>query len=81
MKGVIEFANRRAGHYALRTEDGQFTIFQMLSEGTGLNRNEELSGDLQTPGVQIFGTAAHGQVSVFVERTHCARAVAEAWAE
>ena len=79
MNGVIAFSNRTTGRYALRADDGRFTIFQMLSERVGLNIGETVSGDLESIGIQTLASGEHGEINVFVERTHCLSAFASAW--
>ena len=79
MKGVIEFANRKTGRYAVRTDAGRFTIFQVLSAGAALSVDETVSGELEAPTLEIYDTARHGRIRVFAEETYCTRSNAEAW--
>jgi len=79
MKGVIEFANRKTGRYAVRTDAGRFTIFQVLSAGAALSVDETVRGELEALSLEIYDTAKHGRIRVFAEETDCTRSTAKAW--
>ena len=50
MKGVIAFANPETARYAVRTEQGDFTIFDLLSRAQ-LDVGEGMTGDFHTAAV------------------------------
>jgi hypothetical protein len=79
MNGVIEFRNHQMGRYALHTEADRYTVFQVLRQGDSMDVGETVSGELEYPSTQVYQTGHHGKVSVFVEKTHCARGEAAAW--
>lgn len=78
MKGTIAFANSHRGRYAVLTEDGDYTIFELL-EGAEIEFGETMSGDFNAAEGQTFRGAQGQNVSVSVEDYHCSRAVALRW--
>jgi len=78
MNGVIEFANPELARYAVRTEDGDFTIFDLLSRAT-LNVGEGVTGDFHIVTVCCYRSQHHGYVSVYAEKDHCTRSLASGW--
>ena len=78
-KGMIEFANCKAGRYAVSTSAERYTIFQVLSAGAPLNVGETINGELETLTLQIYSTGEHGRISVFAEAVCCIRSAAKAW--
>ena len=77
-KGVIAFANPQIGRYAVRTEQGDFTIFDLLSRAQ-LDVGEVMTGDFHMVAVSCYRSQHHGYVSVYVARNRCTRSLASGW--
>lgn len=78
MSGVIAFANPKLARYAVRTEHGDFTIFDLLSRAQ-LDVGEGMTGDFHTAAVCCYHSAHHGYVSVFAAKDRCTRSLASGW--
>jgi hypothetical protein len=78
MKGVIAFANPELARYAVRTEQGDFTIFDLLSRAQ-LDVGEGLTGDFHVVSVSCYRSEHHGYVSVYVAKDRCTRSLASGW--
>jgi hypothetical protein len=78
MKGKIAFANRQHGRYAVLTDDGDYTLFE-LPQSADVAVGDLVTGDLHTPGGKDFSIGGSGGVSVLVEKCHCLSAVAQQW--
>ena len=77
LKGVIEFANYAAGRYALRTEAGGYTIFQ-LPVSVVLAIDDTVTGDLEAVAAQSYRIGGVGDLTVFVEKAGLTQPAAEA---
>jgi hypothetical protein len=78
MKGVIEFADRARGRYAVQDASGDYTIFE-LHEHDMLEVGSTVSGDLGRTGEAIYSVRDEGSVRVIVEDCFCTRAAALRW--
>ena len=78
MKGKIAFANRHRGRYAVLTDDGDYTIFELL-QLTDVAVGDLVTGDLHAVGGEDFSIGGSSGVSVFVENCHCLPALAQRW--
>ena len=78
MNGVIAFANPELARYAVRTEEGDFTLFDLLSR-TRLDVGERMTGDFHVVTVCCYRSEHHGYVSVYVAQDHCTRSLAAGW--
>lgn len=77
MNGVIAMANAGRNRYAVETDNGGFTIFELL-EGATLEVGERVRGDLESVGSETFSVEGRA-CSVFVENYHCSASNAAAW--
>jgi hypothetical protein len=75
---MIEFANPAEGRYAAITEDGDYTIFDLVDAGS-LEIGDQVVGNLNAKAGQEYITNRHGTVTVFVTYFHCTRSVARDW--
>jgi hypothetical protein len=78
INGVIAFANPDIARYAVRTEQGDFTIFDLLSRAQ-LDVGEGMTGDFHVVSVSCYRSEHHGYVSVYVAQDHCTRSLASGW--
>ena len=68
MNGNIAFANRVLARYAVRTDGGDYTLFEL--RGSALRKGEGLSGE--------FHLERRGELTVYAEDCRCSRTDA-AW--
>jgi hypothetical protein len=71
MRGKIIAINRKTGFHAVRTEDGDITVFELLdSEMPELG--DEVTGALDSLGSEtLFNATQKHEFSVFVQDAHC----------
>ena len=79
MKGVIEFRNPLVGRYAVRTETGHYTTFQLLVAGVVLDPGEDVTGEFDILALQTVHSAKRGYMNIFIEKARLVRAAAQAW--
>ena len=75
--GKIIAINRKNSFYAVRTEDGDITVFELMDSYTP-ELGDEVTGNLDSLGSESFFnvTQKHG-FSVFVQDAHCSDSRAE----
>jgi len=78
MRGTIALANGRRGRYAVLTEDGDYTLFELL-ESVDLAVGEPVTGDFNAVAGETYESERHGKLSVFAENYHCTLSFAERW--
>ena len=78
MNGVIAFANPELARYAVRTNQGDFTIFDLLSRAQ-LDVGEAMTGDFHVVAVSCYRSQHHGYVSVYVAKDRCTQSLASGW--
>jgi len=81
MTGVIVLANERAGRFAVRTETGGYTVFQLLAPRALLAIDDAVTGDLDALTVQTYRIRGVGDVNVFAEKCRLTRSEAQAWVD
>ena len=79
MNGTIVFRNPAAGRYGVRTENGHYATFQILTGGIVLDAGEDVIDELDESGVHTVHSKKRGDLNVFVEKTRLNREAAEAW--
>ncbi len=80
MKGKIAFANHRSRRYAVLTDDGDYTLFELL-QAAEVAVGDFVSGNLHAVGDEDFSIGGSSGMSVLVESCHCLPAVAQRWVE
>jgi len=71
MNGKIIGINRRNGFHAVRTEDGDITVFELLDSVTP-ELGDEISGNLDTMGSEeLTNISQQEDFSVFIQDAHC----------
>ena len=78
MKGKIAFANRHRGRYAVLTDDGDYTLFELL-QSADVAIGDLVTGDMNAVGGVDFSIGGSSGVSVLVENCHCRPALAQQW--
>ena len=78
MEGFIELANHGLGRYAVRTDAGDYTVFETVGD-VPLEVDELVWGDFHSiPGV-LYRTERHGEVGIVASWCHCAHRDAFRW--
>ena len=77
MNGSIAFANPALARYAVRTDAGDYTIFEL--RGGELAEGERLSGEFQRERRALYRTEKLGEVKVYAEVCRCSRTDAARW--
>ena len=80
MEGFIELANPGLGRYAVRTDAGDYTLFETVGV-IPLEVDELVWGDFHSIPGETYRTERHGQVGVVALCCHCARRDASRWVE
>jgi len=78
VEGFIELANHSLGRYAVRTDAGDYTLFETVSD-VPLEVDELVWGDFYSIPSEIYRTERHGEVSVVASLCHCAHRDAFRW--
>jgi hypothetical protein len=78
MKGKIAFANRHRRRYAVLTDDGDYTLFELL-QSTDVAVGDLVTGNLNAVGGGDLSIGGSSDVSVIVENCHCLPALAQRW--
>jgi hypothetical protein len=78
VEGFIELANHRLGRYAVRTDAGDYTLFETVGR-VPLEVDELVWGDFCSVPGETYRTERHGAVAVVALRCHCARRDAAHW--
>jgi hypothetical protein len=78
MKGKIAFTNRHRGRYAVLTDDGDYTTFELL-QSADVAVGDLVTGDMSAAGGKDFSIGGSSGVSVSVENSHCSPAFAQRW--
>jgi len=78
MKGKIAFANRNRSRYAVLTDDGDYTLFE-LPQSADVAVGDLVTGNLNAVGSADFSIGGSSDVSVVVENCHCLPAMARQW--
>lgn len=78
MKGTIIAIDRKSGFHAIRTEDGDTTVFELLdSEQPKIG--DEVVGSLDSLGSEtLFNVTQQQKFDVFIEDAHCSDSRARA---
>lgn len=76
MNGTIIAINRRNGFHAVRTEDGDVTVFELL-DSVEPELGDAVSGALDSPGSEdLFNITRQESFSVFIQAARCSDASA-----
>lgn len=76
MNGTIIAINRRNGFHAVRIEDGDVTVFELL-DSVELELGDSVSGALDSSGLEeLFNITQRQAFSVSVEAVHCSDSIA-----
>ena len=78
MEGFVELANRRLGRYAVRTDAGDYTLFE-TADGVALEVDELVWGDFCAIPGDVYRTERHGTVAVTALCCHAAHGDAWRW--
>ncbi len=77
MRGIIKLVNNRTGMMAIETENGEYTIIELL-EGCELEEGDTIIGDLDTLGGETFQKESTKEsFDVFIEDIHATLACAK----
>jgi hypothetical protein len=79
MRGIVEFTNPQAGRYALRTEAGTYSVFQLLAGDVVPGISATVTVELEALTTQAYRIRGVGAVSLFAEKTRLTRSAAAAW--
>lgn len=80
MKGKIAFANSQRRRYAVLTDDGDYTTFE-LRQVAIVAVGDFVTGNLNAVGDVDFSIGGSSGVNVLVENCHCQPALAQRWVE
>lgn len=76
MQGTIKFINHKRGLVAVQTENGDFTVFELLG-GYTVELGDVISGDLEThAGETLKNLTQDEEMDVFIEDYFCSPAYA-----
>ena len=78
MNGNIAFANPALARYAVRTDGGDYTLFELRGRYE-LSEGERLSGEFHMVRHALYRTEQHGEVTVYAEGYHRSRTDAARW--
>jgi hypothetical protein len=78
MNGNIAFANPALARYAVRTDCGDYTLFELRGR-SDLREGDRLSGEFHMVRRASYRTEKHGEVTVYAEVCNCSRTDAARW--
>jgi hypothetical protein len=71
MRGTVVIINRQTGLFAVRLEDGDFSVLELL-DGSELEPNDVLAGELDALGGEDINNVTHSRtMSVFGQTGRC----------
>lgn len=74
MNGIIAAINPRIGFYAVKLEDGEFAVFELLDSHEPAH-GDSLSGALDSLGSEtLLNVTQRTRFDVFIQDTHCSEA-------
>jgi hypothetical protein len=77
MLGTVRMINSVSGMVAVETEDGDYTIFQLMGE-YDVEIDDEIMGELDTPGDEAFKNLTKSvMIDVFVAECNVGRDAAK----
>ena len=73
MKGIVKFCNIQRGMFAIKLENGEYSVIELL-DSNDVNIGDEISGDMDVAGsADIENLTTGDSFSVIVQNVHCSQ--------